>query len=71
MVLVLFLVLALGNYPFLNERQQTGIGLVMDRVGLSLINVLDRNCFSVEVKDVSALRPFGFGVCQKIGIIKE
>lgn len=43
--------LALGNSPFLNERQQTGIGLVMDRVGLILINVLDSNCFSVEVKD--------------------
>ena len=43
--------LALGNFPFLNERQQAGIGLVMDLVGLSLINVLDSNCFSVEVKD--------------------
>lgn len=40
MVPVLFLVLALGNFPFLNESQQTGTGLVMDRVGLSLINVL-------------------------------
>lgn len=27
--------LAPGNFPFLNERVQAGIGLVMDRVGLS------------------------------------
>lgn len=38
MVPVLLLVLALGNFPFLNESQQAGIGLVMDRLGLSLIN---------------------------------
>lgn len=40
--------LALGNFPLLNERQQTGIGLVMDLVGLGLINVLDSDYFSVE-----------------------
>lgn len=44
MVPILLLMLALGNFSFLNESQQTGIELVMDRVGLSLINVLDGEC---------------------------
>lgn len=51
--------LALGNFPLLNERQQTGIGLVMDLVGLGLINVLDSDYFSVETTRFDHL-DFGF-----------
>lgn len=47
----LLLVLTLGNFPFLNESQQTGLGLAVDREGLRLTNVLDGGCFSAEVKD--------------------
>lgn len=53
---------ALGNFPLLNERQQTGIGLVMDRVGLRLINVLDSNYVIVEVTCFDHL---GFGFVTK------
>lgn len=57
--------LALGNFPPLNERQQTGIGLVMDRVGLRLINVHDSNHVIVEVTCFDHLG-FGFVARQRL-----
>lgn len=43
-----------------NERRQTGIGLLMDRVGLRLINVLNRNGFNGEVTFFFDHLSFGF-----------
>lgn len=61
---VLFLMLrrlwASSHIP--NERQQAGIGLVIDRVGLRLINVLDSKYFSAEVACFDHL---GFGFVTK------
>lgn len=37
--------LDIGKFSFLNDRQQTGIRLVMDRIRLRLINALDSNYF--------------------------
>lgn len=38
-------ILDIGKFLLLNDRQQTGIRLVMDRVRLRLINALDSSYF--------------------------